>query len=97
MVASRHGVRVTTLARVDPDEAPGRRLWTYLLALAGVVVVTLSWMVPEPPPAPARGPEHRIEPISYTQCSDSLTHEALPYGPLNYGSRSLSYSSGCAP
>jgi hypothetical protein len=54
-------------------------------------------MVPEPPPAPARGPEHRIEPISYTQCSDSLTHEALPYGPLNYGSRSLSYSSGCAP
>lgn len=60
----------------------GRAVWVALTALAAVVVVVLSWSVPEPesPDTPAQ----RIENISYTQCA------APEVAPPIYGARSLS-------
>lgn len=70
-----------------PGLAPARGIWMYLMGAAAVVVVILSWMVPEPPQQP--GLEHRVEPIAYTACADQA--------PPNYGTRALSNSleGGC--
>jgi hypothetical protein len=60
----------------------GRAIWVALTALAAVVVVVLSWSVPEPESQDT--PAQRIENISYTPCA------APEVAPLSYGSRSLS-------
>ena len=48
---------------VERDVRPGTRLWMVLLAIAGFVVVILSWTVPEPEPSNPN-PTRRVEPIS---------------------------------
>ena len=60
----------------------GRAVWIALTALVAVVVVVLSWSVPEPESQDA--PAQRIENISYTQCA------APAVAPPIYGARSLS-------
>ena len=70
----------TTLARVTLKTL-SHALWIGLTALAAVVVVLLSWSVPEPesPDTPAE----RVENISYTQCV------ARAESPPSYGARWL--------
>lgn len=63
-----------------PGLAPVRGIWMYLMGAAAVVVVILSWMVPEPQQQP--GPQRRVEPIAYTACAEQA--------PPNYGTRALS-------
>lgn len=62
------------------------RAWVLLLALAGIGVVALSWMAPEP--APVRSTSHGsaadpgYQSASYSRCAQ----DAAPY----YGTRSVS-------
>ena len=49
------------------------------MGAAALVVVILSWMVPEPKQQPAT--QRRIDPISYTACAEQA--------PPNYGTRAL--------
>ena len=81
MVGSPLGKLRISLARVTPMTL-GRAVWVALTALAAVVVVVLSWSVPEPESQDT--PTQRIENISYTQCA------APEVAPLIYGARSLS-------
>ncbi len=67
------------------DSVLGRGIWMFLLAAAAVVVVILSWMVPEP--AQHTETVQRIEPISYTSCVEQ---------PPSYGSGAIaSVDTGC--
>ena len=64
---------------MTPDAPPpGRRIWVALAAAAGIVVVILSWRVPEPetPPNP-----RQVENVSYLK----YTPRQAP--PPNYGAR----------
>ena len=85
VVRSRPAVPFITLDHVDNDVRPGSRLWMFLLAIAGVGVVVLSWAVPEPQPS-TPNPAQRIEPIPLAQC-------AKQDGPTpNYGVRTMGYT-----
>ncbi len=81
MVDSLPGKLHIRLARVTPMTL-GRAVWIALTALAAVVVVALSWSVPEP--ESQRTPAQRISNISYMQCA------AAEVAPPSYGARSLS-------
>lgn len=72
---------------VDTDVKPGSRLWMILLGIAGVVVVVLSWKVPEPEQS-STNPAQRVDAgsISLAQCAK----ENVPAP--NYGARTMSYT-----
>ena len=74
-----------TLTPVERDVRPGTRLWMVLLAIAGFVVVILSWTVPEPEPSNPN-PTRRVEPISLAQFAQDI-----PPAP-NYGARTVDYT-----
>lgn len=81
VVGSPPGKLRIRLVRVTPMTL-GRAVWVALTAVAAVVVVLLSWSVPEPESEDA--PAQRIENISYSQCT------APEVAPPSYGTRSLS-------
>lgn len=68
------------------DDRPAPRIWAYLLGAAGVGVVALSWMAPEPQ-SPQPKPAHRYESVSYSGCAPQ------DFAPPSYGTRSVSNTS----
>ncbi len=71
---------VITLARVILKTL-GRTAWIAMTAVAAVVLVVLSWSVPEPESQDV--PVERFENSSYTQCA------APEVAPPSYGARWL--------
>jgi hypothetical protein len=65
---------------VRRQQTPARRVWPFLLGLAGVAAVALSWTVPEPAPRPGRTAP--FESLSHAECAQTTA-------PLNYGTRSV--------
>lgn len=62
-------------------KTPGRRIWIALAVSSAVVVVVLSWRVPEPEThGPTRAP--LVENISYMKIAPPPTE-----GPPSYGTR----------
>ncbi len=58
----------------------GRKIWIALTMLGAVVVVVLSWRVPEPP-TPEPGTARKIDHISHSQWSPpEVVNPALNYG-----------------
>lgn len=69
------------LARVTPMTL-GRKIWIALGALSAVVVVFLSWRVPEPE-SPRTAPAQRIDNLSHMKA----VPRELVAPPPNYGAR----------